>query len=114
MQCFELPNNTSRYLDKCNREFFWKKSNTEKSLQLITWDKVCMPKSIGGLEPRKTKAINKAFRYQLAWKVLTDVPSFWVQSIRAKYLHTTNLFCCKHKNTDSLVWKSLLKCRGLL
>jgi len=34
-QCFELPKNTTKYLDKCNREFFWKKTNSEKGLSLI-------------------------------------------------------------------------------
>ena len=61
MQCIELPSNTSKYLDKCNREFFWKKSNTEKVFPLIAGDKVCRPKSIGGLGLRKTEAINKGF-----------------------------------------------------
>ena len=114
MQCFQLPNSTSRYLDRCNTELFSKKCNTEKGLPLIAWDKVCMPKSRGGLGLQKTEVVNKAFQCKLALKILTNAPSIWVQSIRAKYLHTTNLFCCKQKNTDLPVWKSLLKCRGLL
>jgi len=65
MQCFELPHNVRKYLDKCNREFFWKKSNTKKGFSLIAWDKVCRPKSIGGLGLRKTQAINKAFQCKL-------------------------------------------------
>ena len=35
MQCLELPQNANKNLDKRNREFFWKKSNTEKGLTLI-------------------------------------------------------------------------------
>ena len=33
-----------------------------------------MPKNRGGLELRKTKAINKVFQCELAWEVLTNVP----------------------------------------
>ena len=61
MQCFELPPNTTQYLKKCNKKLFWKKSNTEKGLPLILWDKVCRPNSVGGLGLRKIKAVNKAF-----------------------------------------------------
>ena len=97
MQCFELPSSTSKYLDKCNREFFWKKSNTEKGLPLVSWDKACRPKSRGGSGLQKIEAINKAFQCKLTQKILTNVPILWVQSMRAKYLCSTNLFCCTKK-----------------
>jgi len=61
MQCFQLPSAVTTQLDRINRDFLWKKSNTEKGLHLIAWDKICMPKVKGGLGLRKAKAINKAF-----------------------------------------------------
>jgi len=36
MQCFEIPHHTSKYLEKCSREFIWRKSNTEKGLPMIS------------------------------------------------------------------------------
>ena len=73
-----------------------------------------MPKSKGGLGLRKADAINKAFQCKLAWKVLTDESSLWVQSMKAKYLKNSCLLEYKRKSTDSPVWKSLLNCRDLL
>ena len=35
MQCFELPKSVTRQLDSINREFLWKKNNTERGLNLI-------------------------------------------------------------------------------
>jgi len=75
MQCFELPRHTSKHLDNYNRDFFWKRSATEQGLPMIAWDKVCMPKVIGGLGLRKTEPTNKAFQCKLAWKILTVEPS---------------------------------------
>ena len=34
--------------------------------------------------------------------------------MRVKYLRSANLFCCTRKNTDSSIWKAILKCRALL
>ena len=113
MQCFELPQGTSKYLDKCNRDFFQKKSDLEKGL-LIPQGKICLPKSKGGLGLPKTAAVNKAFQSKLAWKVLTDAPSLQVQSMRAKHLLNSDLLSYKRKNNDSPVWKSILKVRDLL
>jgi len=107
IQCFKLPIVVTNQLDSINREFFWKRSNAEKGLKLIAWDKVCMPKVKGGLGLRKTEAINKAFQCKLAWKILTDEDSIWV---RVKHY---NFLSCPMKTSDSPVWKSLLKCRQL-
>jgi len=68
---------------------FWKKSNTQKGLPLISWDKTCQPKSRDELRLRKVEATNKAFQCKLAWKIFTDIRSYRVKSMTAKYLHNT-------------------------
>ena len=65
-------------MDRINREFLWKKNNMDKGLPLIAWDKICMPKSKGGIGLRKTEAVNTAFQCKLAWKILTNNDSVWV------------------------------------
>jgi len=56
----------AKQLHCINRDFLWKKDNTNKGLPLIVWDKVCMPKSQGGIGLRKTEDINMAFQCKLA------------------------------------------------
>ena len=75
MLCFQLPKYTSNHIDKLNRNFFWKKSDMKKGLTLIAWDKKCIPKSKGGLGPRRTEASNKTFRCNFACKILTNESS---------------------------------------
>jgi len=57
MQCFQLLKSSTNHLDKLSREFLWKKSNTEKGLPLISWNKVYMLKDKGGLGLRKTEVM---------------------------------------------------------
>jgi len=64
-------------IDRLNREFFSKKSNTEKGMTLVEWDKICRPKEEGGIGLRKTAALNIAFQCKLAWKILTDKKNIW-------------------------------------
>jgi len=61
MQLFQLPSAVTSQLDRINKDFLYKKSNTEKGLHLIAWDRICMPKAKGGLGLRKANAVNKAF-----------------------------------------------------
>ena len=44
MQCFAFPQKTSTVLNNLARDFFWKKSNTQKSFPLILRDRICRPK----------------------------------------------------------------------
>ena len=97
MQCFKLPDATAKQLDCINREFFWKKNNINKGLPLIAWDKVCKPKSMGGLGLRKTKDVNMAFQSKLAWKILNDSDSLWVRILRTKYLRNQDFFGYKSR-----------------
>ena len=38
---FNLKTIFSQNLDRIYREFFWKKSNSEKGLPMVAWDKIC-------------------------------------------------------------------------
>ena len=86
MQCFQLPNTIATQIDRLNREFFWKKNNTDKGLPLVACDRIFRPKDRGGIGLCKTTAVNTAFQCKLAWKVLTNNESMWVRIMRNKFL----------------------------
>ena len=102
------------HLNKIQRNFFWKQSASHNGLPLIAWDKVCTPKSKGGLGLRKSEAVNTAFQCKLAWRILMDGPSLWVQVMHAKYLRKESFFEYSRKSTDSLVWRNMIWCIPLL
>jgi len=114
MQCFQLPASVSDKLDRINREFFWKNSSSRKGIPLIAWDKICYPKKFGGLGLRKTAAVNLAFLAKLAWKFLTTPGNLWVQMISAKYGNPDRFFTCKTRQSDSWVWKCILRLRPFI
>ena len=59
IQCFQLQKSASNQLGKLNTAFFWKKSNVEKGLSLIVWEKICIPKTKGGLGFCKMDDVNE-------------------------------------------------------
>jgi len=81
---------------------------------MVVWDKVCQPKNLGGFGLRKMVAVNLAFQAKLAWEVLIGTEGLWTLVVNHKYLRSQCLFDRKIKNTDSPVWKSVLKSRALL
>ena len=65
MQCFQLPSTTTKQIDRISRNFFLKKSNNSSGLPMVSWDKICRPKKVGGLKRRKMEAVNSAFLSKL-------------------------------------------------
>jgi len=113
MQCFSLSHTTSEQLDRIHRNFFCKNSPSETGIPLIAWDTVRKPKTKGGLGLRRTQSIYKVYQCKLAWRLLNNEPSIWVQTLRAKYRTKFEFLQYKRKGLESSAWKSLLKCRPL-
>lgn len=49
MQIYWLPQSICAQIDKTTRDFIWK-GNSNKGICLVGWEKITMPKRIGGLE----------------------------------------------------------------
>ena len=114
MQWFSLPQSIATQLNRIHRNFLWKNSKSNSDVPLIAWDTVCKPKIKGGMGLRRVESVNAAFQCKLAWRMINQDSSLWVQCLRAKYLAKCEFFQCTRKGLESLVWKSLLKCRQLL
>ena len=52
---------------------------------MVSWDKVCMRKEVGGLGLRKAKLQNNAFMIKLGWSLINRKDALWVQLMREKY-----------------------------
>lgn len=110
---FLLPKKTTTNHDNSHRHFFWNSNPSNNSIPLIAWDKVCHPKSSGGLGLRKTNPLNRAFIAKLGWNILTN-NNLWASLMRKKYLHNTDFLSCKPKSSDSTIWRHIFSQRKIL
>ena len=54
-------------------------------MHMVSWDKVCRLKDLGGLGLYSTKARNIALLAKLNWRVMEDPNSLWANTLIAKY-----------------------------
>ena len=109
MQSFLLPKSILVNLDKTYRIFFWNKDNTNNSPNLIGWDRVCKPKSAGGLGFRKAEATNHALQMKLLWRIIKDDNNLWVRLVRKCYIKNNNIFSIKASKSASWQRRNLLR-----
>lgn len=81
---------------------------------MVSWDKMCRPKNLGGLRFRKAEATNKAFLAKMAWGIISEENNLWIKVVKSKYLAKDGFMTRKTKNTNSWAWKKISKARELL
>ena len=60
------------------RDFLWNNNKDgKKKLPLVAWDKVCLPKELGGIGIRSLENQNLALGAKLVWKLYDKPSSLW-------------------------------------
>lgn len=52
---------------------------------LVSWEKICRPKSDGGLGIRSAKEMNMALLGKLGWRLMNTQYALWVRILRKKF-----------------------------
>jgi hypothetical protein len=85
MQNVALPSKICTKLDKINRDFLWGSTVEKKKMHMVSWDKVCRPRNLGGLGLYATKSRNIALLAKLNWRVMEESDSLWAKTLVSKY-----------------------------
>jgi hypothetical protein len=85
MQNVALPSRICTKLDKINRDFLWGSTDEKKKMHMVSWEKVCRPKNLGGLGLYATKSRNIALLAKLNWRVMEESDSLWAKTLVSKY-----------------------------
>ena len=100
MQSFLLPKGILDKIDKINKDFFWNKLESTRYCPLLSWDKICKPKSQGGQGIKTAEETNNAFQLKLIWKIVTEPDNCWVKVIKEKYFKDNDFFNIEKTNSS--------------
>ncbi|XP_039010400.1 uncharacterized protein LOC120139152 [Hibiscus syriacus] len=108
---FLIPQKVINRLEQLCARFLWKGSDKAAKGTRISWNKLCCPKSEGGLGLKDLSSWNKACMVQLIRKILTSNGSLWVAWIHCYVIKNSGL--SDINGSSSLRWsfRRLLKLR---
>ncbi|KAJ3701655.1 hypothetical protein LUZ61_005360 [Rhynchospora tenuis] len=100
MSVFQLPIWVVKALDRLRRNFIWGSSDTTgKSMHLLAWDRVCLPKSVGGFGLINLRLQNIALLLRWWWRLYDQTNSLWSTI-------ATRLYSKRDLNTPPIAWNT--------
>jgi hypothetical protein len=73
------PKQIIRAIRNIQRNFLWQGLHPNKKWALVSWDKVCTPKSMGGLGLQDSGKLNQIMGAKIWWRWMTTLDALWAQ-----------------------------------
>ena len=108
MSCFKLPDPLCGELNALVSQFWWVQKEKERKMVWILWEKMCMPKSEGGMGFKDLKAFNLALLAKQGWRLNQHPDSFTHRVFKAKYFVECTFMEAQVGKKPSYVWRSLM------
>lgn len=110
MQHDILPSGVLLDIERLQRNFIWGEEEGKKAWHQLAWDRMCMPKHLGGVGIKSLKHMNEAFVLKSLWRLHTNPSDLWVQVLLGKYGRSWREGeQLSAKPTDSRLWKELVR-----
>ncbi|KAL5547765.1 hypothetical protein UlMin_002996 [Ulmus minor] len=114
MSIFKIPSTLCRELGSIVARFWWGSTPTNRKINWVSWEKMCLPKHKGGMGFRDLFLFNQSLVAKQAWRILKYPQSLMSRVLKGKYFPNGNFLSAPCKQTASFIWKSIVWGRELL
>lgn len=85
MSYFKLPKYTCEKITSAMSDFWWNTLENKRKIHWIEWDKLCLPKDVGGLGFKDVQLFNQALLAKQTWILLQDPGSIFSSFLKGRY-----------------------------
>lgn len=113
MQCLPLPKAVVLKINAICRSFLWTGDKMISRKSPIAWERVCSPKSNGGLSIINLSVWNRVSILKLLWNVCHKSDCLWIKWLHTYYIKNHCVWNVPAKESHSWILKNMLKLRPI-
>ena len=80
----------------------------------MSWSKLCIPKSMGGIGFRELHSFNLAMLAKQGWRLMKNTHFLFYRVYKSKYFPNISFLDAPSPNLGSFAWKSIVAARSVL
>ncbi|KAK2417369.1 hypothetical protein QL285_039676 [Trifolium repens] len=114
MSVYILPDTTIKEIERMMNSFWWGGGAENRGIKWLTWDRMAIPKALGGMGFCDLHHFNLAMIAKQGWKIMTNPQSLVAKIFKARYFPKSSLFDSKLGHNPSYAWRGIWNARYVL
>nr|XP_009605228.1 uncharacterized protein LOC104099822 [Nicotiana tomentosiformis] len=110
-QLFIIPAKVMKAIEAYCRSYIWSGANEITRKSLVSWSRICVPKSARGVNLTNLKIWNKAAIVKTCWKLHSKKDTLWIKWIHEYYIKGKQLANMPIPQQASWMVKKIFKAR---
>ncbi|XP_021736519.1 uncharacterized protein LOC110703068 [Chenopodium quinoa] len=114
MNIFKTPDGLIDEIHSILARFWWGSNGVDRKMHWHSWEKLCLPKSMGGLGFRDLKCFNQALLAKQCWRLSQEGNPLLHAILKARYYKNSDFLEALRGFDPSYSWRSMWGAKSLL
>jgi hypothetical protein len=114
MSVFLLPKALCSEINSLMQKFWWGTQRKGNGIPWMSWSRMGLPKSRGGMGFRDLHFFNKALLAKQCWRLWKSEDSLTAKIMKSKYYPNGSILEAKLGNKPSFIWRSIHNSKALI